>query len=67
MIITGPLLAWIQKLAVQHFTLQAQNIFTKATTFTPVFRLLLLMIRVQATGLNLQVIVSPMLQSFECQ
>ena len=43
MMMTGPLLAWIQKLAVQHFTLEVQNVFTKATTFTPIFRLLLVM------------------------
>ena len=38
MIMKGPFLAWAQKFAVQHFTL-----FTKATTFTPVFQLLLVM------------------------
>ena len=43
MMMTGPLLAWIQKLAVKHFALEVQNLFTKATTFTPVFRLLLVM------------------------
>ena len=43
MIMDGPLLAWIQKLAVQHFTLQVCNLFTKATVFTPIFRLLLVM------------------------
>ena len=36
----GCLLALIQKLAVQQFTLEVSNLFTKATTFTPVFRLL---------------------------
>ena len=40
MMITGPLLAWIQKLGVQHFTLEVY-LFTKATTLTPIFRLLL--------------------------
>ena len=40
---TGPLLAWIQKLTVQHFTLKIENLFTKVTTFTHVFRLLLVM------------------------
>ena len=40
---TGSLLAWIQKLAVQHFTLEVKDLFTKATTFTPVFLLLLAM------------------------
>ena len=39
----GPLLAWIQKLAVEHFTLETYNLFTKSTIFTPVFRLLLVM------------------------
>ena len=41
--ITGPLLAWKEKLVVQHFTLEVSNLFTKATTFTPVFRLFLVM------------------------
>ena len=41
---TGPLLAWTQKFAVQHFTLKVQNLFTKATIFTSVFRLLLVML-----------------------
>ena len=41
MMMTGSLLAWIQILAVQHFTFEVLNIFTKATTFTPVFPLLL--------------------------
>ena len=36
------LLAWMQKLSAQHFTVEVQNLFTKATTFTPIFRLLLL-------------------------
>ena len=35
--ISGLLLAWIQKLAVQHFTPEAYNLFTKTTKFTPVF------------------------------
>ena len=39
---TGHLLAWVQKLAVQHFTLEVKNLLTKAATFTPVFRLLLM-------------------------
>ena len=43
MVMTEPLLAWIQKLAVQNFTLEFYNLFTKAMTFTPVFRLLLVM------------------------
>ena len=42
--ITGPLLVWIQKLAVQHSTLVVKNILTKATIFTPVFQLLQVMI-----------------------
>ena len=41
---TGPLLARIQKLVVKHFTLEIQNLFTKATTFTPIFWLLLVML-----------------------
>ena len=45
MMMTGPLLAWTQKLVVQHFTLEALNLFTKAKTFTPVFRLLPVMFR----------------------
>ena len=40
--IMRPLPAWIQELAVQHFTLEV--IYTKAITFTPVFRLLLVFI-----------------------
>ena len=43
MMMTGPSLAWIQKFAVQHFTLEVENLLTKATIFTPVFRLLLVM------------------------
>ena len=43
MMMTGPLLTWIQKLIVQHFTLEVKILFTKVTTFTPVFRLLLVM------------------------
>ena len=39
----GLLLAWIQTLAVQHFPLEVLNLLTKATTFTPVFQLLLVM------------------------
>ena len=38
---TGPLLAWIQKLA--FLQLNILNLFTKATTFAPVFQLLLVM------------------------
>ena len=41
---TGTLLAWTQKLALEHFTLEILNLFTKVTTFTPVFRWLLVMI-----------------------
>ena len=37
---TGPLLAWIQKVTVQNFTLEVQNVFTKATTFTHIFQML---------------------------
>ena len=40
MMMTGSLLTWIQKLAVQHFTFEVQNLFTEVTTFTPVLRLL---------------------------
>ena len=40
---TGPFLACIHKLAVQHFTHEVYNLFTKATTLTPIFRLLLVM------------------------
>ena len=43
MMVTGPLLAWMQKLAVQHFTLEVENLFTQATTFTHLFQLLLVM------------------------
>ena len=43
MMMPGPLLTWMQKLAAQQFTLDVYNLFTKATTFTPVFRLLLVM------------------------
>ena len=35
----GHLLVWIQKLAVQHFTLEIKNLFTKAMTFTFTFDL----------------------------
>ena len=52
MMITGPLLAWIQKLLVQHFTFEVEKLFTKVTIFTPVFRLLLVMLFT-----NLQIIV----------
>ena len=41
---SGPYLARSQKLAVQHFTLEVNNLFTKATIFIPVFRLLLVML-----------------------
>ena len=34
---------FMQKLAFQHFTLEVQNLFTKATAFIPVFWLLLVM------------------------
>ena len=40
---TGPLLAWMQKLVVQHLILEVQNLFTKVTAFTPIFLLLLVM------------------------
>ena len=40
MMMTGPLLAWIQELAVQHFTLEVSNLFIKLQHF----RLLLVMI-----------------------
>ena len=40
MMMTGPLLAWIQELAVQHFTLEVLNLFIKLQHF----RLLLVMI-----------------------
>ena len=43
MMMTGSILARIQKLAVQHFTLEVQNLFAKATTFARDFRLLLAM------------------------
>ena len=43
MMITGPLPEWIQKLAVEYFALDVKNLFTKTTTFTPIFRLLLVM------------------------
>ena len=36
-----PSLAWSQKLAVQHCTLEVHILFTKTTKFTPVFRWLL--------------------------
>ena len=48
MMMTGPLVAWVQKLAVQHFTLEVENLFTKATTFTPVFFSLLLVMNLRA-------------------
>ena len=41
---TGPLLAWIQKITVQHFTLEVENPFNKPKTFTPVCRWLIVMI-----------------------
>ena len=41
---TVPLLAWIQKLTVQHFTLDVENLFNKPKTFTPVCRWLLVMV-----------------------
>ena len=44
MMMSGPYLARSQKLAVQHFTLEVNNLFTKATIFIPVFRLLLVML-----------------------
>ena len=44
MMMTGPLLAWIQKLTVQHFTLEVENLFNKPKTFTPVCRWLLVML-----------------------
>ena len=43
MMMTGPLLAWMQKMSVHRSTLEVKNLFTKVTTFTPVFRLLLVM------------------------
>ena len=43
--IIGPLLAWIQKLAGQHFTLEVYNLITKAKTFTCFYRRLLVMPR----------------------
>ena len=43
MTMTGPLLAAVQKLRVQNFTLEVSNLFNIVTIFTPVFRLLLLM------------------------
>ena len=43
MMMTGRLLAWVQKMEGQHFTLQVKNLFTETITFTPVFRLLLVM------------------------
>ena len=42
---SGPSHARSQKLAVQHYTLEVYNLFTKARTFTPVFRLLLVMMQ----------------------
>ena len=39
----GTLLTQTQKLAVQYFTVDVQYPFIKATTFTPVFQLLLVM------------------------
>ena len=52
MMMTGPLLAWI--LVVQHFTLEVQNLFAKAATFSSVFRLLLVMSFVTGTHDNIQ-------------
>ena len=49
---SGPLLARSQKMAVQHFTLEVECLFTKATTFTPVFRLLLVMFKIYSLKLQ---------------
>ena len=50
--IIGPLIAWMQKLAVQHFTLKVWNIFTKAKTFTCFDRWLLIMIHIKFGTFN---------------
>ena len=42
----GPLLAWIQKLTVQHFTHEVKNLINKPKTFTSVFWWLLVMVNV---------------------
>ena len=41
---TRSLLVGIQKLTVQHFTLEVKNLFTKVITSIPVFPLLMVML-----------------------
>ena len=52
MMMTGLLLAWIQKkMTVQHFTLEVENLFNKPKTFAPVFRCLLVMLTTKNEGI----------------
>ena len=61
---SGPSLARPQKLDVQHFTLEVQNLFTKATTFIPVFRLLLVMLILSESGKKIKLQTSKKIFTF---
>ena len=52
---TGSLLACIQKLTVQHFTLEVKNLFPKTITSIPVFQLLLVMLLLTMEAISLMV------------